>query len=179
MKSIVVYCASSMGVNPVYRQAAEQTGKALAERQIRLIYGGGNGGLMGVVADAALANGGSVTGIIPNFLAELEVAHQNLTEIEFVDTMHERKLRMVSLSDGVITLPGGYGTLDELFEILAWRQLDIFHGPIGVLNIDGFYDALLAHADRMTAEGFLKPQNRALILVADNVEELLNKMQNA
>ncbi|TAE89689.1 MAG: TIGR00730 family Rossman fold protein, partial [Runella slithyformis] len=91
MKSIVVYCASSMGVNPVYRQAAEQTGKALAERQIRLIYGGGNGGLMGVVADAALANGGSVTGIIPNFLAELEVAHQNLTEIEFVDTMHERK----------------------------------------------------------------------------------------
>lgn len=168
-----------MGVNPVYRQAAEQTGKALAERQIRLIYGGGNGGLMGVVADAALANGGSVTGIIPNFLAELEVAHQNLTEIEFVDTMHERKLRMVSLSDGVITLPGGYGTLDELFEILAWRQLDIFHGPIGVLNIDGFYDALLAHADRMTAEGFLKPQNRALILVADNVEELLNKMQNA
>jgi uncharacterized protein (TIGR00730 family) len=179
LKSIVVYCASSMGVNPVYRQAAEQTGKALAERQIRLIYGGGNGGLMGVVADAALANGGSVTGIIPNFLAELEVAHQNLTEIEFVDTMHERKLRMVSLSDGVITLPGGYGTLDELFEILAWRQLDIFHGPIGVLNIDGFYDALLAHADRMTAEGFLKPQNRALILVADNVEELLDKMQNA
>jgi uncharacterized protein (TIGR00730 family) len=179
LKSIVVYCASSMGVDSVYQQAAQETGKALASRQIRLIYGGGNGGLMGVVADAVLQNGGEVTGIIPNFLAELEVAHQNLTEIEFVDTMHERKARMVSLSDGVITLPGGYGTLDELFEILAWRQLKIFHGPIGLLNVNGFYDALLAHADRMTTEGFLKPENRALIVVANTVEELLDKMFKA
>lgn len=171
-----MYCASSIGVNPIYRQIAQETGKALANRNIRLVYGGGNGGLMGEVADAVLANGGQVTGIIPHFLADLEVAHQNLTEIEFVETMHQRKSRMVALSDGVITLPGGYGTLDELFEILAWRQLKIFHGPIGVLNANGFYDALLLHADRMTAEGFLKPENRKLILVADTIDGLLTKM---
>lgn len=133
---------------------------------------------MGTVADATLENGGTVTGIIPNFLAKLEVAHKTLTELHFVDTMHERKAKMVSLSDGVITLPGGYGTMDELFEILAWAQLKIFHGPVGVLNTNGFYDHLIAHADKMTEEGFLRPENRALMLVATTVDELLEKMED-
>ncbi len=176
MKSIVVYCASSPGTNPLYRQIAEEVGKKLAKQGIRLIYGGGNGGLMGIVANATMHHGGAVTGIIPNFLADLEVAHKELTELHYVETMHERKAMMASMADAVITLPGGYGTLDELFEILAWRQLGIFHGPIGVLNVNGFYDHLLAHCDRMVADGFLKAENRDLIIVAETVDELLTKM---
>jgi uncharacterized protein (TIGR00730 family) len=177
MKSIVVYCGSNPGKNPIYKEAAHALGKQLAERHIKVVYGGGNLGLMGKVADGALENGGDVIGIIPNFLAKLEVAHNTLTELEFVDTMHERKARMVSLSDGVIVLPGGYGTMDELFEILAWSQLRLFHGPVGVLNTNGFYDHLIAHAEKMTEEGFLRPENRDLMLVAENSEELMEKME--
>jgi len=177
MKSVVVYCGSNAGKHPAYLQLAAEVGTAIAKRGINLVYGGGNLGLMRGVADAVLAGGQEVTGIIPNFLAELEVAHRTLTEIHFVDTMHERKAKMVSLSDGVINLPGGYGTLDEMFEILAWAQLKIFHGPVGVLNYNGFYNHLLAHIGVMVEEGFLKPENRDLLLVADNIEELLDKMQ--
>lgn len=177
MKSIVVYCGSNAGKRPEYLQMAKEVGMALAQRGINLVYGGGNLGLMRAVADGTLSGGAQVTGIIPNFLAELEVAHQTLTELHFVDTMHERKAKMVSLSDGVINLPGGYGTLDEMFEILAWAQLKIFHGPVGVLNYKGFYDHLLAHINVMVEEGFLKPENRDLLIVADNIEELLDKMQ--
>lgn len=177
MKSIVVYCGSNPGRNPIYKEVAYALGKQLAERQIQVVYGGGNMGLMGVVSDGAMKNGGHVTGIIPNFLAKLEVANKTLTELEFVDTMHERKARMVALSDGVIVLPGGYGTLDELFEILTWSQLRLFHGPVGVLNTNGFYDHLIAHADKMTEEGFLHPENRALMLVAGTGEELVEKME--
>ena len=176
MKTIVVYCGANAGKRPEYFQAAEEAGRALASRGISLVYGGGNLGLMGAVADGVLAGGQKVTGIIPNFLAELEVAHKTLTEIHFVDTMHERKAKMVSMSDGVIALPGGFGTLDELFEILTWTQLKIFHGPVGVLNINGFYNHLLAHIDHMVKEGFLKAENRALLLVADTIDELLDKM---
>lgn len=176
MKSIVVYCGSNAGNSPAYLQMATEVGKAIAKRGINLVYGGGNLGLMRGVADAVLAEGQQVTGIIPNFLAELEVAHQTLTEIHFVDTMHERKAKMVSLSDGVINLTGGYGTLDEMFEILAWAQLKIFHGPVGLLNFNGFYNHLLAHLDVMVEAGFLKPENRALLIVADNIDELLDKM---
>ena len=176
MKTIVVYCGANAGKRPEYFQAAEEAGRALANRGISLVYGGGNLGLMGAVADGVLAGGQKVTGIIPNFLAELEVAHKTLTEIHFVDTMHERKAKMVSMSDGVIALPGGFGTLDELFEILTWTQLKIFHGPVGVLNINGFYNHLLAHIDHMVKEGFLKAENRALLLVADTIDELLDKM---
>jgi uncharacterized protein (TIGR00730 family) len=176
LKSIVVYCASSPGVNPVYQQVAEEVGMRLAKNDIRLIYGGGNGGLMGVVANATMQHGGAVTGVIPNFLADLEVAHKELTELHYVETMHERKAMMASMADGVITLPGGYGTLDELFEILAWRQLGIYHGPIGVLNVKGFYDHLLTHCDRMVTDGFLKAENRDLIIVAQTIDELLTKM---
>lgn len=178
MKSVVVYCGSNPGNKPVYKEVAYELGKKMCQKGINVVYGGGNLGLMGTVADGALEEGGCVTGIIPNFLAKLEVAHKTLTELHFVDTMHERKAKMVSLSDGVITMPGGYGTMDELFEILAWAQLKIFHGPVGVLNINGFYDHLIAHCDKMTEEGFLRPENRALMLVAETVDELLEKMEN-
>lgn len=176
MQSIVVYCGSNFGNKLIYSEMAYELGQALAQRNIRLIYGGGNMGLMGRVSDGAMENNGSATGIIPNFLAELEVASKKLTELHFVETMHERKAKMVSLSDGVIALPGGFGTLDELFEILTWSQLKIFNGTIGLLNINGFYDHLLAHLDKTVEEGLLHIENRELLLVADNVPELLEKM---
>ncbi|CCH56599.1 UPF0717 protein [Fibrisoma limi BUZ 3] len=128
---------------------------------------------MGTVADSVLSHGGQVTGVIPNFLAELEVAHQTLSELHFVETMHERKFKMVQLAKGVIALPGGYGTLDELFEILAWRQLKIYDGPIALINSNGYYDLLLQQLDRMVDDGFLKSENRALLVVSETVPEAL------
>jgi uncharacterized protein (TIGR00730 family) len=176
-QSIVVYCASSLGVNPVYNEVAIELGQKMATRNIRLIYGGGGYGLMGNVADAVLQNGGEVTGVIPNFLADLEVAHNTLTEIHFVETMHERKYRMVQLAKGVIALPGGYGTLDELFEILAWRQLKLYDGPVAIINTNGYYDLILRQLDRMVADGFLKAENRDLLLVAESVDEVLTMIE--
>jgi uncharacterized protein (TIGR00730 family) len=178
MQSIVVYCGANPGKKPVYGETAYELGAELAKRKIKLIYGGGNLGLMGRVADGAMENGGSATGIIPNFLAKLEVAHKTLTELHFVDTMHERKAKMVSMSDGVIALPGGFGTLDELFEILTWSQLRTFNGPVGLLNINGFYDLLIAHLEKMVDEGFLTIGNRSILLIADNAHELLKKMED-
>lgn len=177
MQSIVVYCGSNPGKKALYAEAAYELGAAVAKRNIKLIYGGGNMGLMGRVADGAMDNAGFVTGIIPNFLAKLEVAHKTLSELHFVDTMHERKAKMVSMSDGVIALPGGYGTFDELFEILTWAQLRIFHGPVGLLNVNGFYDLLLLQLDKMVEEGFLRPDNRALLVVAEEPTALLEKME--
>ncbi|OJV21322.1 MAG: Rossman fold protein, TIGR00730 family [Dyadobacter sp. 50-39] len=177
MQSIVVYCGSNPGKNALYAEAAYELGAALAKRNIKLIYGGGNMGLMGRVADGAMDNAGFVTGIIPNFLAKLEVAHKTLSELHFVETMHERKAKMVSMSDGVIALPGGYGTFDELFEILTWAQLRIFHGPVGLLNVNGFYDLLLQQLDKMVEEGFLRPDNRRLLVVAEDPSSLLEKME--
>ena len=173
MQSLVVYCASSLGTNPIYNEVAIELGEKMAARDIRLIYGGGGFGLMGNVANAVLQNGGEVTGVIPNFLADLEVAHTTLTELHFVETMHERKFKMVQLAKGVITLPGGYGTLDELFEILAWRQLKLYDGPIAVININGYYDLILQQLERMVIDGFLKAENRAILLVAKSVDEAL------
>ena len=178
MQSLVVYCGSSPGTNPRYKEIAAELGQKMAARNIRLIYGGGGYGLMGTVADAVLTNGGQVTGIIPNFLAALEVAHQSLTEIEFVETMHERKFRMVTLAKGVITLPGGYGTFDELFEILAWRQLKLYDGPIAVINVNGYYDLMLQQLDRCVEDGFLKAENRALLIVANTVDEALKGIES-
>ena len=178
MQSIVVYCGSNFGKKPVYSQSAYALGEELAKRKIKVIYGGGNMGLMGRVADGAMENSGSVTGIIPNFLASLEVAHKTLTELHFVETMHERKAKMVAMSDGVIALPGGYGTFDELFEILTWAQLRIFEGPVGVLNINGYYDLLLLQLDKMVEEGFLHENNRQLLIVSDNAVTLLNEMED-
>ena len=178
MQSIVVYCGSNFGENPIYSQSAYALGEELAKRKIKVIYGGGNMGLMGRVADGAMENSGSVTGIIPNFLASLEVAHKTLTELHFVETMHERKAKMVAMSDGVIALPGGYGTFDELFEILTWAQLRIFEGPVGILNINGYYDLLLLQLDKMVEEGFLHENNRQLLIVSDDSVTLLNKMED-
>ncbi|MFC5410915.1 TIGR00730 family Rossman fold protein [Larkinella bovis] len=179
MKSIVVYCGSSPGTNPLYKEVARELGEKFVENEIRLIYGGGNIGLMGAVADAVLSNGGQATGVIPNFLAALEVAHQTLTELHFVETMHERKFKMVQLANGVIALPGGYGTFDELFEILTWRQLGLYDGPVGLLNINGFYDLILQQLDRMVDDGFLKAEGRELLMVAETADELLDKMKNS
>ncbi len=178
MQSIVVYCASSLGVNPIYNEVATELGEKMAANNIRLIYGGGGFGLMGNVANAVLQSGGEVTGVIPNFLADLEVAHQTLTELHFVETMHERKFKMVQLSKGVIALPGGYGTMDELFEILAWRQLKLYDGPVAIVNTNGFYDLTLKQLDRMVADGFLKAENRAILLVADTVDEVLKMISD-
>lgn len=177
-QSIVVYCGSSPGTNLIFKETAVELGQQLASRDIRLIYGGGGYGLMGTVADAVLQNGGEVTGVIPNFLAELEVAHSTLTEIHFVETMHERKYKMVQLAKGVIALPGGYGTMDELFEILAWRQLKLYDGPIAIVNINGYYNLMLHQLDRMVSDGFLKPENRALLLVAESVDEVLAMIES-
>lgn len=177
MQSVVVYCASSVGTNPIYNEVAIELGRQLAFRNIRLIYGGGGFGLMGNVANAVLQNNGEVTGVIPNFLADLEVAHKTLTELHFVETMHERKFKMVQLAKGVVALPGGYGTLDELFEILAWRQLKLYDGPIVVINTNGFYDLMLQQLDRMVADGFLKAENRALLQAAQSVDKALIYMQ--
>lgn len=178
MKSILVYCGANSGVNPIYKQTAIDLGKIMGERKIRLVYGGGSVGLMGTIADSVLANGGDVVGIIPHFLDKMEVGHKSLPEIHKVDTMHQRKAMMEQMCDGIITLPGGYGSMDELFEILSWSQLGLHEKPIGLLNVNGFYDYLLLQLDKMVTEGFLKQPNRDLLIVSDNIEDLLLKMEN-
>jgi len=172
MKSVAIYCGSAFG-RPEYTRVAYEVGKTLALRGIRIVYGGTRAGLMGKVADAALENGGQVVGVIPDFLGKLEAMHGGLTEIYVVETLQQRKLKMVELAEGVIALPGGYGTLDELFEVLVWSQLGIFGGPVGILNTNGFYDHLLAHLDRALDEQFLRPENRAVVRVHEEIEGLL------
>lgn len=174
IESISVFCGSRSGNNPAFALAASQLGTLLAHQKIRLIFGAGNIGLMGVIADACLAAKGHVVGVIPTKLVDLEVAHKGLTEIFIVDSMHERKALMVSKSDAFIALPGGFGTCDELFEILTWAQLGIHHNPIGILNTEGFFDPLLAWIDQMIEQGFVKPKFRQLLLVATKPGELLD-----
>jgi len=176
MKSIVVFCGSGEGYNEVYREAAEQMGITLAARHIRIIYGGAKVGLMGALADAALDQGGRVIGVIPEFLKTEEVAHEGLTELITVNTMHERKLKMHELSDGIIAMPGGWGTMEELFEMLTWGQLGLHNKPVGLLNVNGYYDALKALCDNMVQEGFLNEYVNAMLLVSESVDELLEKM---
>ena len=177
MKRVCVFCGSSAGSRPVYAEAARATGRLLAERGIGLVYGGGNVGLMGEVADAVLAAGGEVIGVIPRQLMEREVGHQGLTTLEVVGTMHERKARMADLADGVVALPGGFGTLDELCEVLTWSQLGIHAKPCGVLNVDGYFDTLLALFDHAVSEGFVRPPHRALVLQAAEPGDLLERME--
>ncbi|HEX8529119.1 MAG TPA: TIGR00730 family Rossman fold protein [Cytophagales bacterium] len=177
MKRIVVFCGSSGGHDPVFAQEAFGLGQYLAESGIELVYGGAKVGLMGAVADGVLQGGGRVIGVLPHFLRTKEVAHQHLTELILVDTMHERKLKMHELSDGVIALPGGYGTLEELFEMLTWGQLGLHAKPVGLLNTDGFYDYLLALADSMTRRGFLKEENRRMLLIDNSAADLLAQMR--
>lgn len=181
MQSICVFCGSNPGRDPAYRTAAEQLGRTLAERGIRLIYGAGNIGLMGAVADACLAAGGEVIGVIPEALMGKEVEgrhveHRTLTRLEVVDSMHTRKARMAELSDGFIALPGGFGTFEEFCEILTWGQLGFHVKPMGLLNVQGFYDPLLAMFDRAVNDGFLRPQNRAMALASTDIDDLLARM---
>lgn len=178
MKSIVVFCGSGTGNEALYGEKAHQLGMVLAEKNIRLVYGGARIGLMGAVAAGCLDHQGRVTGVIPHFLSTKEVAHEGLTEMILVDTMHERKLKMHELSDGIIALPGGWGTMEELFEMMTWAQLGLHGKPIGILNINGFYDPLLALIEKMAEEGFLKPLYREMILVSEDAKELLSKMED-
>lgn len=177
MNHLCIYCGSSPGARTDYAAAASAVGKALALRGIGLVYGGGNVGLMGRVADAVIDAGGEVIGVIPHHLADKELAHERATQMIRVDSMHERKQRMADLSDGFIALPGGIGTLEELFETLTWLQLGLHRKPIGLLNVAGFYDAMLAFLDHMVEERFLKPEHRALMLVEENIETLIEAMQ--
>lgn len=178
MKRITVFCASSFGTEKIYEEQAAALGKTLAEQNIELVYGGANVGLMGAVADGALNAGGKVIGVLPNFLRSKEIAHLNLTELIVVESMHERKTKMNDLCDGVIALPGGFGTLEELFEMLTWAQLGLHKKPIAVLNVNGFYDSLIALLKTMTSQGLLKEVNREMLLVSDNIEDLLHQMRN-
>ncbi|WP_138512166.1 LOG family protein [Maricaulis alexandrii] len=174
MKSICVYCGSNSGRSPAFTMAAESLGRLLAERGVKLVYGGGQVGLMGTLADAVLSAGGKVEGVIPEFLALKEIAHMSLTRLHVVKSMHARKAMMESLSDGFIAMPGGIGTMEELFEIWTWGQLGQHRNPVGLLNVDGYYDALVAFLDTMTEQGFLTPEHRSALLVSDDAEALLD-----
>jgi uncharacterized protein (TIGR00730 family) len=181
MKRLCVFCGSNAGHNPIYRTEAEKLGRQLAERHIELVYGAGNIGLMGAVADSCLDAGGTVIGVIPEALMGKEVEgravdHRALTRIEVVDSMHTRKARMAELSDGFIALPGGFGTFEEFCEILTWGQLGFHVKPMGLLNVNGFYDPLLAMFDKAVAEGFLRQQNRDMALAASDIATLLTAM---
>lgn len=178
MKRITVFCASSFGTDKIYEEQAALVGKTLAEQNIELVYGGANVGLMGAVADGALQAGGKVIGVLPNFLRSKEIAHLGLTELILVESMHERKTKMSDLCDGVIALPGGFGTLEELFEMLTWAQLGLHKKPIAILNINGFYDALITLLETMTEKGLLKEVNQKMLLVSDNIDDLLHQMKN-
>ncbi len=176
MNSIAVFCGANTGFDPAYAAAAREIGQTFAEQKILTVYGAGNVGLMGVLADAALEAGGKVLGVIPDFLKEKEVCHTGLTELIVTRTMHERKQVMAERSDGFIILPGGFGTLDEFFEILTWRQLRLHNKPIGILDVGGFYQHLLAHVRLMWEKGLLRESNLRLFCVADSLPELLAKM---
>ena len=178
IKRIAVYCGSSYGAQEIYKTSALALGQELARRGIEVVYGGANVGLMGAVADGALQAGGRVIGVLPNFLQNRELAHPYLSDLHLVETMHERKMMMNDLSDGVIALPGGFGTLEELFEMLTWGQLGLHQKPVALLNVDRFYDTLLEFLTTMTNDGFLKAENRSMLLVGVSPQEVLENMSN-
>ncbi len=176
MKRICVFCGSNLGRRATYRQAAEDLGRALVERKVGLVYGGGNIGLMGVLADVVLAGGGEVQGVIPHALVAREVAHKDLSKLHIVDSMHERKQLMADLADAFVALPGGYGTFEEFCEAVTWSQLGIHKKPCGLLNVEGYFDPLIAQFDHAVREGFLHPDNRALVLEAKQPQALLEAL---
>lgn len=178
MKSVCVFCGSSMGLKPTYQLAAQAMGKALAERRLQLVYGGGNVGLMGEIADATLAAGGKAIGVIPEALVAKEIAHTGLTKLHIVGSMHERKALMSDLADAFVALPGGYGTLDEFCEMLTWTQLGLQQKPCGLLNVDGYYDDLIAMFDRAVSEQFLRKENRKLVIEEQDPLRLLDLLAN-
>jgi uncharacterized protein (TIGR00730 family) len=176
MKRVCVFCGSSRGANPAYGEAAQKLGHLLAQRGLELVFGAGHIGLMGVLADAVIAAGGHTIGVIPRSMVERELAHTGLGRLHIVDTMHERKALMADLADAFIALPGGCGTADELLEILTWAQLGIHQKPVGLVNCAGFFDPLLAWLDRAAADGFLKPHHRRLLIEAETVQDLLERL---
>ena len=178
MKNLLLFCGSSKGNDPAIAEMAYNLGKYLAENNFRLIYGGGNVGLMGIIANSVMQNGGEVIGIIPEFLMVREVGHVDVTEFHVVKSMHERKALMCDKADLILAIPGGFGTFDELFEMLTWLQLGLHSKPIGLLNFDGFFDLLLKQLDVMVDKGFLRPSNRELILVDNQFESLMTTLNN-
>lgn len=177
MKAICVYCGSNFNGDPLLRSAIEVLAQTFIENKITLVYGGGSVGVMGVIANELLRRGGAVTGVIPQFLLDKEVGHKGLTEMIITENMHDRKKKMADLSDGFMVLPGGFGTLEEFFEVLTWLQLGLHNKPIGVLNFGGFYDPLFAQMDIMVAHRFLKPANRDLVFNESDPVALLEKMK--
>jgi uncharacterized protein (TIGR00730 family) len=176
MKSICVFCGSSVGSLDIYSQVARELGQLMAKQGISLIYGGGNIGLMGVIADEVLAGDGHVEGVIPDFLMAKELGHSGIQKMHVVASMHERKIKLAELADAFIVLPGGYGTLDELFEVMTWNQLGLIKKPLGILNTNGFWDPLISMLDRMTAQRFVRTEHRDSIVIADHANEMLQKL---
>lgn len=176
MQALCVFCGANHGRRPAYREAAQRVGELLAQRGITLVYGGGNVGLMGALADACLASGGRVIGVIPKALAEKEIAHAGLTEMHVVGSMHERKALMADLADAFLSLPGGFGTWDEFCEALTWSQLGLQKKACSFLNVEGYYDALLSLTERAAEDGFIRPEHRELLLVETDAERLLDRL---
>jgi uncharacterized protein (TIGR00730 family) len=174
--NLCIFCGSAVGARASYTEAAQRLGALLAKRGIGLVYGGGNVGLMGVIADTVMAAGGTVIGVMPRNLIAREIGHAGITELRVVDTMHQRKALMADLSSAFIALPGGYGTFDEFFEVVTWTQLGLHRKGCGLLNIDGYYDPFVAMLDRAVAEGFIKPENRALVLDDVSPDRLLDRV---
>ena len=179
MKRLCIFCGSRTGTAPVYAEETRRLGAALVRRGFGLVFGAGHVGLMGILADAVRAGGGSTIGVIPQALVERELAHQQLTDLRIVESMHDRKALMAGLSDAFVALPGGFGTLDELFEMLTWAQLKFHAKPIGLLNTAGFFDPLLAWIDKAIAEDFVKAKNRELLIVERDVEKMLERIEAA
>jgi uncharacterized protein (TIGR00730 family) len=178
IKRITVFCGSSLGNDPNFQIQAKLLGQTLAKQNIELVYGGAKIGLMGAVADGVLEEGGKVIGVLPKFLRSKEIAHEGLTQLILVDSMHERKTKMNELCDGVIALPGGFGTMEEFFEMLTWSQLGLHQKPVAILNVNGFYDSLIVLAQTMVDCGLLKEVNQKMLLVSDDIDDLLNIMKN-
>jgi uncharacterized protein (TIGR00730 family) len=178
MKAICVFCGANFNGDPLLKQTVEQLAELMVTRNITLVFGGGKVGVMGILADAVLSNGGRAVGVIPRFLMDKEVGHPGLTELHIVENMHQRKQLMNDLCDGIIMLPGGFGTLEEFFEVITWLQLGLHNHPVGILNVNGFYDLLLQQMDVMVEQRFLKPANRQLVLTSGDPIELISLMDN-
>lgn len=178
MQSLCVYCGASSGTNPLYAEGARELAKEMVEANISLVYGGGNVGLMGIIANEVLRLGGEVTGVIPQALMDNEVGHHGLTHLHVVKDMHERKAMMAELSNGFIAMPGGIGTLEELFEVLTWSQLGFHNKPIGLLNVNGFFDGLIKFLQHLVKQGFLQQQHAALMMYEDNAQQLLQRFRS-
>jgi len=178
LKRITFFCGSSLGTDETFKLEAMKLGRTLANENIELVYGGADIGLMGAVANGALESSGKVIGVLPKFLKSKEIAHNGLTELIIVESMHKRKTLMNELCDGIIALPGGFGTLEELFEMLTWGQLGLHEKPIGILNVNGYYNELIQFLDKMVNQGLLNDINRKMLLVSNNIQELITKMKN-